>query len=94
MKQQIFNLIKITSTILITSALGLEFWNLYLHLQNNSLPTNLNSVFWLGSFALIAHMIEGVIAALNANSHNKNPFTYGIYTFFVGFVGLKELFDS
>ena len=94
MKQQIFLLIKITSTILITSALGLELWNVYLNLQHASLPTNLNADFWLGSIALIAHGIEGLIAALNANSRNKNPLTYGIYTFFVGFVGLQELFEN
>ena len=94
MKQQIFLLIKISSTILITGALGLELWNIYLHLQNNSLPTNLNSVFWIGNIALIAHSIEGLIAAFNANSRQKNPVTYGVYTFFVGFVGLQELFDN
>ena len=94
MKQQIFLLIKITSTILITGALGLELWNVYLNLQHASLPTNLNAVFWLGSIALIAHGIEGLIAALNANFRNKNPLTYGIYTFFVGFVGLQELFEN
>ena len=93
MKQKTSILIKTTSTILITGALGLVLWNIYLHLQNTSLPTQLNSVFWIGIIALIAHAIEGLIAAFSANSRQKNPFTYGIYTFFVGFVGLQELFE-
>ena len=86
--------IKITSTIAMTCALGLEGWNLYLYLQGKSLPPNLNSIFWIASIALIAHGIEGLIAASKANSQGKNPLTYGIYTFFVGFVGLQELADS
>ncbi len=93
MKQKLFYLIKIASTILITFALGLEFWNIYLHITNNALPTQLNPILWLGSIALIAHVVEGIIAALNANSRDKNPIAYGIYTFFVGFVALQELFD-
>ncbi len=87
-------LIKITSITLITAALGLEIWNIYLHLTQNMLADRLSPILWLGSIALIAHGVEGIIAALNASSRNKNPFTYGIYTFFVGFVGLKELFEQ
>lgn len=91
MKQKIFSLIKIASTILITSALGLEIWQVYLLLNNASLPNQLYPVLWLGTIALIAHAIEGFIAAFQANTCNKNSLTYGIYTFFVGFVGLLEL---
>jgi hypothetical protein len=85
--------IKIVSTLAMTSALGLSGWNLSLHLQGESLPPHLTSLFWLGSIALLAHGVEGVIAGLKARSHNKNPLLYGIYTFFVGFVGLQELAD-
>ena len=83
--------IKIVSTLAMTGALGLEATNLYLHLQGQSLPPNLNALFWLGSVALVAHGVEGLIAAARARSHQKNPLSYGIYTFFVGFVGLQEL---
>ena len=86
-------IIKITSIVAITAALGLEVWNLYLHLNHQMLPKKLNPVFWLGTIALIAHGVEGLIAAFNAGDRNKNPFTYGIYTFFVGYIGLQELFD-
>ncbi|EGJ32443.1 MULTISPECIES: hypothetical protein [Moorena] len=93
MKNQLFYLIKITSTILITCALGLEIWYIYLQLTHGSLPSNLYAALCLGSIALISHFIEGVIAAFKANSCDKNPINYGIYTFFVGFVGLWELFN-
>ena len=85
------NLIKTISIIAISGALILESWNLYLHLQNKSLPDSLNPVLWLATIALIVHSIQGAIAAFKASSQGKNPFTYGIYTFFVGTIGLKEL---
>ena len=85
-------LIKIISIISITGALGLEIWNIYLHFNNEMLPKKLNLIFWLGTVALIAHGVEGLIAAFYADSRSQNPFTYGIYTFFVGYIGLQELF--
>ena len=94
MKQQAITSLKIFSTIFIASTLLIESWNIYLHLNNNSLPAKFNPLLWFGAIALLAHFIEGIIAAFNANSQQKNPLTYGIYTFFVGFVGLSELFDG
>ena len=91
MKPQISNLIKTVSIVAITGALILEGGNLYLQLQNKSLPNSLNPVLWLATIALIVHSIEGAIAAFKARSQNKNPLTYGIYTFFIGTIGLKEL---
>lgn len=91
MKPKLFSLIKITSTILMICALGLETWQIYLRLTNTSLPERLYPILWLASIALIAHLIEGFIAAWKASSCHKNFITYGIYTFFVGFVGLLEL---
>ncbi len=94
MKQKLFSLIKITSTILITGALGLEIWQIYAILTDASLPNQLYPVVWLGSIALIGHLIEGLIAGFKANAGQKNFITYGIYTFFVGFVGLLELQEA
>jgi hypothetical protein len=91
MNPTIAKLIKIASSLVITGALGLLGWNLLLYSQGESLPPNLTSLCWLGSFILVAHVIEGAIAALTARSHHKNPLLYGVYTFFVGFVGLQEL---
>ena len=94
MKQNLFELIKIASTILITSALGLEIWYLSLKFTGSLLPNQLHPVLWLGSLALVAHFIEGVIAAFQAKTQGKLPLNYGIYTFFVGFVGLWELRET
>lgn len=91
MKEKLFYLIKISSSLLITGALGIEIWNFYLHLTNEILPNQLYPVLEIASLALIAHCVEGLIAGVQANSCNKNFLTYGIYTFFVGFVGLLEL---
>ena len=93
MKKKVFALIKVISTVLIASAIGLEFWNVYARLHHGALPSRLNLVFWIGGFALSIHAIEGVIAAAFAPSRQKQPLQYGIFTFFVGTVGLLELFD-
>ncbi len=93
MNPQTLKLIKITSITLITAALGLELWNIYLYFNNAVLPGSLKPWFWLATVALVGHGVEGLIAALNASSRDRHPLTYGIYTFFVGFVGLQELFD-
>ncbi|MEM9274608.1 MAG: hypothetical protein AAGA80_16845 [Cyanobacteria bacterium P01_F01_bin.143] len=83
--------IKILSTMLITGAIALDIWYLSLLIRGYTLPDGLDKFLWIGSFALVAHVIEGAIAASRAKTHNKNPLNYGIYTFFVGFVGLWEL---
>jgi hypothetical protein len=83
--------LKVASILVMTGSLGLSSWNLSLHLHGKSTPPNLNSLFWLASIVLIAHGIEGLIAASKARSRHKNPLLYGIYTFFVGFAGLQEL---
>lgn len=93
-KLKTFGLIKIVSTVLITGAIGLEAWNRYATLTNFAVPNQLYPVFWIGRFALAAHAIEGIIAILYAGSKEKMPIRYGIYTFFVGTVGLIELFET
>lgn len=93
-KKRLFTLIKIGSIVFITSAIGLELWNIYALLTNNKIPASLNPVFWIERFAITIHLVEGVIAAYKAPSRNKTPIKYGTYTFFVGTVGLLELFDK
>ena len=92
-KRDIFTFVKIISTILITSAIGLESWNIYAVITNNNLPSSLNPIFWIERFAIAIHLVEGVIAAAYAPSRKKMPIKYAIYTFFVGTIGLLELFD-
>ena len=82
-KKRFFTLIKIISIVFITSAIGLELWNIYALLTNNKIPVSLNPVFWIERFAIAIHLVEGVIAAYKAPSRNKTPIKYGTYTFFV-----------
>ena len=93
-KRRFFSLIKVISVVLITSAIGLELWNAYALLTNSKLPSSLNPIFWVERFAVAIHFVEGVIAASYAPSRKKIPIKYGTYTFFVGTVGLLELFDK
>jgi hypothetical protein len=92
--QYLSNLIKVISTVLITSAIGWELGNIYALLHNLKLPSSLNPIFLIERFALTTHFIEAAIAAFYAPAKNKLPIKYGIYTFFVGTVGLLELFDE
>jgi Domain of unknown function (DUF4499) len=102
----LIQIIKIISTVVITSTIVLDGWFYFPKLFQESgilfLNTNISTflgerflhlLLWVGSFAITVHLIEAVIAAFYASSRNKNPIKYGIYTFFVGTVGLLELFD-
>lgn len=92
-KQTGFKLIKVISTVLILSAIGLELENLYVSQIGGQLSSTLQILLWFSHFALSAHLIEAAIAAFYASTRGKAPFRYGFYTFFVGTVGLVELFD-
>ncbi|MBW4453059.1 MAG: hypothetical protein KME55_10445 [Nostoc indistinguendum CM1-VF10] len=91
-KKDIFAFIKIISIVLITSAIGLELWNIYAVITNSNLPSSLNPIFWIERFAMTSHFIERIIAAFYAPSRQKIPIKYATYTFFVGTIGLLELF--
>ncbi|WP_448275898.1 hypothetical protein [Nostoc sp. DSM 114160] len=93
-EKKIYTFIKIISTALITSAIGLESWNIYAVITNIPLPNSLNPIFLIERFAMICHFIESIIAAFYAPSRQKMPIKYPIYTFFVGTIGLLELFDQ
>ncbi|MGB7442995.1 MAG: hypothetical protein WA919_18170 [Coleofasciculaceae cyanobacterium] len=86
--------IKVISTVLISCAIGWELYNIYATLTDQAIPNSLNPVFWVERFALIAHLIEAIIATFYAPSKGKTLVQYGIYTFFVGTVGLFELFEE
>jgi len=83
------NFVKVLACVVISVALGLELWNI---LTEGSLFSDWRIFFYLGRLALISHGIEGIIAAFYAPSKGKSPLTTGVYTFFVGTVGLVELF--
>jgi hypothetical protein len=94
MKKKLFTSIKWISTIFIASVLGLELWKIYAGFAGSKIQNLLNPVLWLGQIAIAIHFIEGLVAVVYAPSKQKQPLQYGIYTFFVGTVGLLELFDS
>lgn len=91
---QLVRSIKILSTVLISGAIALEIWNLYVRLTHHFLPDFLPVLLWLGRIALISHFIEGIIAGIYAPAREKNILRSGIYTFFTGTVGLLELLDE
>ncbi|MEO1374568.1 MAG: hypothetical protein AAFW70_09675 [Cyanobacteria bacterium J06635_10] len=93
MKKNLFA-IKILSTVLMICAMGLELWNIYALLNQIQIPSILNPIFWIERIAVTAHLIEAIIAAFKAGSQDKIWYKYGVYTFFVGTVGLMELFDE
>lgn len=93
-KTQLFTIIKFISIPLITSAIGLEIWNIQTSITNNQLPSILTPALILAPIVLSAHFVEGIIAAFYAPSQNHNPIKYATYTFFVGTVGLLELWEN
>lgn len=93
-KKKLFTIIKFISIPLITSAIGLEIWNIQIVTTNNQLPSILTPALIIAHIALSAHFVEGIIVAFYAPSQNQHPLKYGTYTFFVGTVGLLELWEN
>ncbi len=83
--------IKRMSIFLIAGALVLEAGNQIAQIMAQSLPEFLGWVIVVARFALISHLIEGLVAGYLAQSQGKNPLKLGVYTFFVGTVGLWEI---
>jgi hypothetical protein len=92
MKPILITTIKRVSIVLITGAILLELWHLYAGFTLRPIPSSLSPLLWIGRFALIAHLIEGIIAAVYAPGRQRSSLLYGTYTFFVGTIGLVELF--
>ncbi|NES22235.1 MAG: hypothetical protein F6K41_25760 [Symploca sp. SIO3E6] len=86
-------LIKVISVLLISSGIGLELGNTYAILTHSQIPTIAKFIFWIERFAISTHLVEGVVAAYYAPAYHKIPIVYGTYTFFVGTIGLLELFN-
>ena len=93
-KKKLFNLIKVVSPVFMVGAIGLELWHLETKLTSNQFPSSLVPILWLGHIAIASHLIEAVVAAIYAPAKKHKPIQYGTYTFFVGTVGLLELFES
>ena len=88
---------KLASIALISGAIALELLDRLTNL--GEIGFNINDglggtiLLAIGRVALIAHGVEATIAAGYALSKNRNAIADGIYTFFVGTVGLWEILD-
>ena len=94
LKTQFKNRIKVFSTILMISAIVWELANIYAILHHYQIPQSLQTIYWVERPALTIHLIEAIIAASYSSAKQKNPLIYGAYTFFVGMIGLWELFKN
>lgn len=92
--KKFYPIIKVLSPILICAAISVEIWTLYALQTGGPLPPLPIGLLWFGRFALTAHAVEGVVASLVAKSREQSPIPYGLYTFFVGTVGLLELLEK
>ncbi|MGM3304387.1 hypothetical protein ACSQ6I_00095 [Anabaena sp. WFMT] len=93
-KEKLSPVIKLISIVVITIAICLEIWDIQTLITNNHLPIALNPILIIARFALSAHFVEAIMAAFYAPAKNHNPIQYGVYTFFVGTIGLLELFEN
>ena len=91
-RQKLFPIIKIISTALISSAIGLELWNVQTSITNNQLPSILTPVLIIAHIALSAHFIEAIIAAYYAPLQSDinqicNLYIFCRYSWFIRIVG-------
>jgi hypothetical protein len=92
MNQKVSTVIKITSTLLISSAISLEIWKIAADFTNSELPDLPPLLFVISRSAITVHAIEGAIAAIYTPDKTK-VLQEGIYTFFVGTLGLLEIYS-
>ncbi|NRB08150.1 MAG: hypothetical protein HRU34_13830 [Richelia sp.] len=76
------------------SAIAVEIWNIYTVCAHVEMPNKISSLFWLERLVVTAHLMEALVAAYFASKKDKSLVKYATYTFFVGTVGLLELFSS
>ncbi|XWK89060.1 MAG: hypothetical protein U7127_03035 [Phormidium sp.] len=93
-KKKLVSLLKVISPVVMVAAIALELWNLEARLSHGQFPSSLMLILGLGHLAIGVHLIEAVVAAIYAPAKQHKPIQYAIYTFFVGTVGLVELFES
>jgi hypothetical protein len=94
MQHPLWLIIKRIAILVSTGAIGLELWHLDAFVLHKQIPEFLAPIFWVGRLVLVAHLLEAVIAAVYAPRQQKAPLTYAVYTFFVGTIGLVELFAA
>jgi hypothetical protein len=93
MQKYFYTLMKGIASGVTLGAIGVELWGRIPGIFPQ-VPFPLPNFFPIGAhIVLIAHGMEGVVAAAIARRSYKNPFTIGLYTFFVGTIALMELFS-
>ncbi len=80
--------IKVISCTLIAGALGLVVSKLSGIIEDHTL---LERVFWVGTAALLFHVLEGMAAVILAYRLKENPVKAGVYTFWTGIAGITEM---
>ena len=53
----------------------------------------ISTILIVGALGLVAHFLEGIVAFVYAPSRKQSAIASALYTFFVGTVGLVELFE-
>lgn len=81
-------MIQVASCIAIASALVLVSAKLIGRISAGSV---VDTLFWIASVALVAHVIEGIIAAVLASKLGESPLKAGFFVFWTGIGGLSPL---
>lgn len=85
---RVLKMIKVVSCLLIAGALLLVATKLSGIIAEH---TFLERVFWIGTAALLFHVLEGIAAGVLAYRLKENPVKAGMYTFWTGIAGIVEI---
>ena len=85
---RVLKVIKVLSCILIAGALVLVATKLSGMIAEHTL---LERGFWIGTAALLFHVLEGIAAGFLAYRLKENPVKVGMYTFWTGIAGITEI---
>lgn len=87
-------IIKISSIVVIITALGLEIAN-FLPLAPEITTLSWFKIgIWLAAIPLVSHLVEAIIGVIYAYRQGLNPLKTAIYIFFTGTVGLVEILKT
>ena len=94
MIKRLIPVIKVLSIVLIAAAILLELWMVTTGTDRRQTSSTWFWLITLERFALVAHAIEGTVAAGIAPSRQRSPLLAWIYVFGVGTVGLQEIWQA
>ena len=85
--------IKILSPIVIIGAMLVDGAIAYQWIQGYAIPKIYSVIGIIGSVALVAHALEGLVAGLIARRKKVNALKYGVYTFLVGTLAVIDIIN-